>query len=90
MVSHSHQLSTGWIKVWITLGFFVTAIGYFLPTVLRSLAQGEVQRYQECAAGLRDNCQPSMVWVLYEQALREEGADNLLLDKTRLELDTLR
>jgi len=85
MATHSRNLSTGWIKVWISLGLVVTLIGFFLPSAMKNHAQGEVQRYQECAAGRRDDCRKSLVWVLYEQALKQEGGTGLLMESIKAE-----
>lgn len=85
MATPSQKLPTGWIKVWISLGLVVTLIGLFLPAGMKNHAQAEVQRYQECAAGRRDDCRASLVWVIYEQALKQEGGSGLLLESIKAE-----
>ena len=89
MATTSRNLSTGWINIWISLGFFVTLIGLFLPAYMRNNARLEVQRYQECAAGRRDDCRASLVWIFYEQALKQEGGSGLLLDSIKAESSLL-
>jgi hypothetical protein len=85
MAISSRGPSTGWIKVWICLGLIVTLVGMFLPAGMKNHARAEVQRYQECAAGRRDDCKASLVWVLYEQALKQEGGSGLLLRSIKAE-----
>ena len=85
MAIPSQNLSTDWIKIWISLGLVVTLVGLFLPAGMRSIARSEVQRYQECAAGRRDDCKASLIWIFYEQALRQEGASGLLLESIQAE-----
>ena len=89
MATTSRNLSTGWINIWISLGLFVTLIGLFLPAYMRNNARLEVQRYQECAAGRRDDCRASLVWIFYEQALKQEGGSGLLLDSIKAESSLL-
>lgn len=57
----------------------------FLPAAMRNKASHEVQRYQECAAGRRDDCKPSLIWVFYEQALKDEGGSGLLMESIQTE-----
>lgn len=85
MAIPTHNLQTGWIKIWISLGLVVTLTGFFLPAAMRNHALGEVQRYQECAAGRRDDCKKSLVWILYEQALKQEGGTGLLMESIKAE-----
>lgn len=85
MATPSQKLATGWIRIWISLGLVVTLVGTFLPVGMKNHALAEVQRYQECAAGRRDDCQASLVWVIYEQALKQEGASGLLLESIKAE-----
>lgn len=79
------MLSTGWIKIWISLGFIVSLIGFFLPAAMSNHARSEIQRYQECAVGRRDDCRASLIWVFYEQALKQEGGSGLLLESIKAE-----
>jgi hypothetical protein len=85
MATPSQKLPTGWINIWISLGLVVTLVGLFLPAGMKNHAQAEVQRYQECAAGRRDDCKASLVWVIYEQALKQEGGSGLLLESIKAE-----
>ncbi len=80
---------TGWIKIWISLGLVATLLGLIVPSVLARNAKMEVQRYQECAAGTRQDCQPSIVWVLYESALQQEGGRGLLMENIRTDAKVL-
>ncbi|GEM_PF-2303610 len=85
MATATRPLPTGWIRIWISLGLVVTLLGLFLPAAMKNHAQLEVQRYQECAAGRRDDCHMSLIWVFYEQALRSEGGQGLLLQNIQAE-----
>ncbi|MCE9586129.1 hypothetical protein K8R04_02295 [Candidatus Uhrbacteria bacterium] len=85
MATPSRHLQTGWIKVWISLGLVITLIGFVASAGMKNHARGEVQRYQECAAGRRDDCRKSLVWVLYEQALKQEGGSGLLMESIKAE-----
>lgn len=89
MAIPSQNLSTGWIRIWISLGLVVILMGLFLPTSLRNHASTEIQRYQECAAGRRDDCKASLVWILYEQALKQEGGTGLLMENIKAESSLL-
>lgn len=68
----------------------MTLFSIFLPQSLQVLAQKEIQRYQECATALNKDCKPSLVWLLYEQALRDEGAQGLLMENIRAELESVK
>ncbi len=90
MATPSQNFSTGWIKIWVSLGLVVVLVGLFLPTAMSKHARSEVQRYQECAAGQRTDCASSLIWVIYEQALKEEGGSGLLLENIQAESSTLK
>ena len=79
------KLPAGWIRGWVSLGLVVTLVGLFLPAAMVNHGAAEVQRYQECAAGRRDDCRASLVWVIYEQALKQEGGSGLLLESIKAE-----
>ena len=79
-MTSANALPTGWIKVWTSLGLVVTLLGIFLPAAISNVGRMEVQRYQECAAGSRQDCKTSIVWMFYEQALKEQGGNALLME----------
>lgn len=89
MAIPSQNLPTGWIRIWTSLGLVVVLIGLFLPAAMRNHARAEVQRYQECATGHRDDCKASLIWIIYEQALKEEGGSGLLMENIQAESRSL-
>lgn len=52
-------------------------------------AAKDIQRYNECIAGTREDCEDSLVWALYEQALIFEGAEGLSGEYTEAEYRAL-
>lgn len=68
-------LQTGWIKIWVAIGTVVMACIIILPPVLIYGAQQDVQRYQECMAGKRRDCQRTIVWNLVDMAAQLQAQD---------------
>jgi hypothetical protein len=72
--------STGWLKAWALFGALVLACVMILPPVLLWNAQQDVERYQQCAAGKRTDCQRTIVWNLVDFAAQlqlEDGSSTI-------------
>ncbi|MCC7522925.1 hypothetical protein IT407_03960 [Candidatus Uhrbacteria bacterium] len=75
--STNKKPSTHWIKIWVALGVLVLLGSVLVPIGASIYAAKDIQRYNECVAGTRTDCEDSLVWALYEQALLYEGAEGL-------------
>lgn len=86
-IKHSHD--TAWIKAWIALGALVIIASITLPIALAAYAVRDINRYQQCAAGIREDCQQDILWSIYEQALKDNGAQGLMVSGTNADYSTL-
>jgi len=68
-------LRTGWIKAWIAFGSVVFVCVVVLPPILLYAAAQDVQRYRDCAANKRRDCQRTIVWNLVDIAAQLQAAD---------------
>lgn len=85
-------MSTGWIKGWVAFGAVVMACLTIVPPVVLYGAQQDVQRYRECLAGKRRDCQRTIVWNLVDIAaqleLQDGGTTASTLSAFGLDADT--
>jgi len=74
MPSHEFSPKTTWIKLWIAWGA-VVFVGVLIFRVLLSVVgEREAERYVGCQRHLRNDCQPSLFWVLAELKTGQDGA----------------
>lgn len=65
------------MEVFIGLGVVIFIAFTVIPPMVVRVAKKEITRYQECQVAARADCEPSMVWRLYDIALIQSGAIDL-------------
>jgi|GEM_PF-3323809 hypothetical protein len=65
------------IEIFIGVGLIAFIAFMVIPPMAVRVATGEVQRYKECQVAARKDCDPSMIWRIYDIALIQSGALNL-------------
>jgi hypothetical protein len=75
-------MSSSALKVWITIGAIATLALLIMPPIILQAASKDVQRYRECIAGTRVDCQRTIVWNLVDAALLVQQQSGGSLDGT--------
>ncbi|MFO0765120.1 MAG: hypothetical protein U0487_03715 [Patescibacteria group bacterium] len=69
--------SQAWLEVFIGIGVVAFLAIIVVPPLAVGHALSEIKRYRECQVSARKDCEPSMVWRLYDVALIQSGAIGL-------------
>lgn len=78
---------TVWVKIWIGLGVAAIGFGVLFLLILAVYGQAELERKQDCDDGIRNDCEPSLLWLLQGvemSAIAPEGEDQ---DDLKMEAD---
>jgi len=78
-----------WMEVFIGLGVISTIAFLVIPPMVGRVVKQEIIRYQECQVVARKDCEPSMVWRIYDIALVQSGAINLTKSVYQQEIQDL-
>jgi len=74
-----HELSTAWVNIWVGIGIgviFILAVSLLLLGVLMST---ESTRMTECEAGIRLDCDSSLIWALQGFSVREAVEEGVVI-----------
>lgn len=74
------------MEIFIGIGAIAFIAFLVIPPLAVRVAVGEIQRYRECQVAARPDCEPSMIWRIYDVALIQSGAINLTGDAYRQEV----
>ncbi len=89
------ELPTAWVNIWVGIG--VGAIVFFVIAllILGVLMNAEMIRMEECEAGIREDCNVSLIWALKgysgleevtqedQESLKKEAEEKLALEYER-------
>lgn len=74
------------MEIFIGIGAIAFIAFLVIPPMAVRVATSEIQRYKECQVAARPDCEPSMIWRIYDIALIQSGAITLTGDAYRQEV----